>query len=100
MTAAKKVLKDYRIPLLTVVLFIFMSLSKECFLTKANIFAIVDSITAYGIVAIGFTFVMLAGQLDISFGSTMALTSCVFMILLPKIGFVGSVVVVMLLGCL
>lgn len=98
MEVVKKIGKEHRIPLLTVALFLFMSFSKEFFLTKANLFAIVDSITAYGIAALGFTFVMLCGQLDISFGSVMALTACVFMLLLPEVGFIPALIIALLLG--
>ena len=88
MTIGKKLLKNYRIPTLIVLLIIFLSftrdlgLTRSAFLTKNNAFALLDSIPGYGIAAIGFTFVMLTGQLDISFGSVMALTSCVFMMML------------------
>lgn len=99
MVVVKKCVRQYRIPLLTVVLFVIMCFSKEFFFTKANIFALVDSITAYGIAALGFTFVMLCGQLDISFGSVMALSSCVFMMVLPEVGFVPALLLALVLGC-
>ena len=99
MAVAKKLLRNQRIPLLTVALFVFMSLTRKYFFTKANMFAVVDSITGYGIAAIGFTFVMLCGQLDISFGSVMALTACSFMMLLPRAGFALSLLVALALGC-
>lgn len=98
MTIAKKAVKNYRIALLTIALFVIMSFAKEFFLTKANMFALVDSITAYGIAALGFTFVMLCGQLDISFGSVMALSSCVFMMVLPKVGFLPALLLALVLG--
>jgi len=99
MTIVKKLTKDYRIPLLTVLLFVFMCFARPFFPTKANIYALTDSITAYGIAALGFTFVMLAGQLDISFGSVMALTSCCFMMILTKVGFLPALLIALLMGC-
>ncbi|MBQ3425469.1 MAG: ABC transporter permease [Clostridia bacterium] len=99
MELVKKLFREHRIPLLTVLLFVFMSLTRQYFFTKANMFAIVDSITGYGIAAIGFTFVMLCGQLDISFGSVMALTACSFMMLLPHAGFAVSLLVALVMGC-
>ena len=78
MTLAKKACKDYRIPLLAVLIFVIMSLVNKNFFTPYNIFTIADSISGYGIVALGFTFILLVGQLDISFGSVIALSACIF----------------------
>ena len=82
MTLAKKACKDYRIPLLAVLIFVIMSLVNKNFFTPYNIFTIADSISGYGIVALGFTFILLVGQLDISFGSVIALSACIFMMML------------------
>lgn len=101
MKLGKKILSDYRIPLLTIVIFIVMSFAKENFLTKANIFAISDAISGFGIAAIGFTFILLVGQLDISFGSVMSLTACIFMMMLKaEMNFALAVVAALALGCL
>ena len=99
MTLVKKVFSNYRIPLLTIAIFLVMSLLKENFLTKANIFAIADAISGFGIAAIGFTFILLVGQLDISFGSVMSLTACVFMMMLKaEMNFALAVVTAIVLG--
>lgn len=100
MTLVKKVFSNYRIPLLAAVLFVVMSFLNENFASRYNIFAIADAISGYGIVAIGFTFILLVGQLDISFGSVMALTSCVFMMMLKaEMNFVLAAVTALVLGC-
>lgn len=99
MVATKKIIINNRIPLLAVCLFIVMSIINPYFFTSANIFGLFDSMAAYGIAAIGLTFVMLSGQLDISMGSVMALTACVFMLMLPIYGFIPSMIVALLLGC-
>ena len=99
MKVLKKITTDYRIPVLAVLVFIFMSLAKKTFFTPANIFSIADSIAGYGIVAIGFTFILLVAQLDISFGSVIALSSCVFMMMLRDgYSFALAVVVALLIG--
>ena len=101
MTLVKKVFSNYRIPLLTIAIFVVMSILKENFLTKANLFAIADAISGFGIAAIGFTFILLVGQLDISFGSVMSLTACVFMMMLKaEMNFALAVVTAIVLGCL
>ena len=101
MTFVKKVFSNYRIPLLTIAIFVVMSILKENFLTKANLFAIADAISGFGIAAIGFTFILLVGQLDISFGSVMSLTACVFMMMLKaEMNFALAVVTAIVLGCI
>lgn len=99
MERAKKIVLNYRIPMLAVAIFVFMSLANEYFFTPVNMTGLFESISAYGIVAIGFTFVLLCGQLDISMGSVMALTACIFMMALPSIGFVPAMLLALVLGC-
>ena len=100
MLKAKKAILDYRIPLLALVIFVAMSLTNEYFFKPVNLTGLFESISAYGIVAIGFTFVLLCGQLDISMGSVMALTACTFMMTLPTIGFVPAMLLALVIGCL
>lgn len=100
MTLVKKTISSYRIPLLAVLVFVIMSLINENFFTAYNIFSIVDSISGYGIAALGFTFILLVGQLDISFGSVIALSSCIFMMMLKaEMNFVLALVTAILVGC-
>ena len=99
MARVKKIFLDYRIPLLAVTIFVVMSLTNEYFFKPVNLVGLFESISAYGIVAVGFTFVLLCGQLDISMGSVMALTACVFMMTLPTLGFVSAMLIAMVLGC-
>jgi len=96
----KKVVTDYRIPMLTIVLFVVMSLTKERFASAYNIYSIADSVAGYGIAALGFTFILLVGQLDISFGSVIALTACVFMMMLKaEMNFFLALFTALALGC-
>ncbi|MCE5188348.1 MAG: ABC transporter permease [Eubacteriales bacterium] len=99
MLRVKKAVMDYRIPLLALSIFVIMSLTNEYFFKPVNLTGLFESISAYGIVAIGFTFVLLCGQLDISMGSVMALTACVFMMTLPTIGFIPAMLISLVLGC-
>ncbi|MDR2020097.1 MAG: ABC transporter permease [Treponema sp.] len=88
-----------RIPLLALVIFFTIGIIKPIFLSPINMSSLFDSMAAYGITAVGLTFVMLCGQLDISIGSVMALTSCVFMQMLPVYGFALSALAMLALGC-
>ena len=99
MTLAKKAFTKERIPILTILVFVVMSLVNRNFFTPNNIFSIVDAISGYGIVALGFTFILLVGQLDISFGSVIALSSCIFMMMLKAgINFELAVVTAIAVG--
>ena len=100
MKFVKKIFTDYRIPLLAVLLFGIMAIVKPNFASAYNVYSIADSIAGYGIAAIGFTFILLVGQLDISFGSVIALTACVFMMMLKaEMNFVLALTTALILGC-
>jgi ribose/xylose/arabinose/galactoside ABC-type transport system permease subunit len=99
MTIAKNVFNKYRILLLAAGIFIVMSLLNEYFFTENNIYGLFDSFPAYGIMAVGLTFVMICGQLDISMGSVAALTACTFMMMVPTAGFILSMLVSLTMGC-
>lgn len=101
MTLVKKTFSNYRIPLLAIALFVFMSFANENFFSSYNIYTIADAVSGYGIIAVGFTFILLVGQLDISFGSVCALTSCVFMMMLKaNMNFFLALLTAMVLGCI
>jgi len=96
----KAAVTDYRIPLLAVVLFVVMSCMFERFSRPYNIYTITDSAASSGIAALGFTFILLVGQLDISFGSVLSLCACVFMMLLKAdVNIVAALLVALILGC-
>ena len=100
MKVLKKATTDYRIPLLAVILFVAMALLKPSFASAYNIYSIADSAAGYGIAAIGFTFILLVGQLDISFGSVIALTACVLMMMLKAgMSFALALAAALVLGC-
>jgi ribose/xylose/arabinose/galactoside ABC-type transport system permease subunit len=60
---------------LVIGLFIVFAVTQERFATSANIKALLTSAAILWVVAIGLTFVMLAGGFDLSVGSMLALTS-------------------------
>ncbi len=100
MKLAKNIFSNYRIPLLAVLVFLVMSIIMPGFSSSFNIRSILESCAGYGTVAIGFTFILLVGQLDISIGSVMALTACVFMMMIKaEINIVLALVTALALGC-
>lgn len=62
---------------LAIVLAICLSLLSPYFLTQNNIFNILDQSVVIGIVAVGMTFVILTGGIDLSVGSVAGLTGIV-----------------------
>ena len=88
----------YRIYWLFAAVFSVMALIAPNFLTQTNIFSIMKTTSTYAIVAIGFTVVMICGQLDLSFGSVLTLGGMLAIGLQPKLGWVGSLSAAALAG--
>ncbi len=60
-----------------VVLCIVLSLTSDTFFTLRNFLNVMDQITVIGVMAIGMTFVILIGGIDLSVGSVLALSAMV-----------------------
>ena len=56
---------------------VFLSFATESFLSVRNFLNILDQITVLGIMAVGMTFVILIGGIDLSVGSVLALSMMV-----------------------
>ena len=89
---------NYRITILTVILFIGMGFVNPYFLKERNLWGLFVAMPAYGIAALGLTFVLISGKLDISLGSVMALTSVVFALVVGHVGFYAAVLIAILGG--
>jgi ribose/xylose/arabinose/galactoside ABC-type transport system permease subunit len=59
------------------ILFVIFSVVSSDFYSTFNILSMVTNITFYGLTAIGFCLNLVAGEVDISIGANIALTSCV-----------------------
>lgn len=68
---------EVRMAGLTLILAIILSLSSPYFLTSNNLFNLLDQSVVIGIVAIGMTFVVLTGGIDLSVGSVAGLTGVI-----------------------
>ncbi len=62
-------------------LFLFLCLTTPQFLSARNYLNIVDQVTRNGIIALGMTFVIVAGGIDLSVGSTFVLSMMTFGVL-------------------
>ncbi len=89
----KRNLNQYRIAVVLILGFLFMSFVSEYFMTARNIREMLNSINSYGIAAVGLTFVLITGLLDISVGSIIAMTGVIFALTFPQIGMIGAMVI-------
>lgn len=72
-----KLLAKYGIYIAFAILFVILSITSESFLTTTNIINILRQVSIIGIVAIGMSFVIITGGIDLSVGSIMALSAVV-----------------------
>src|ERR1700736_5800857 len=70
-----------------VLLFIAFSLASPLFLTSDNLLNMVRNITFTGIVAVGMSYLLIAGEIDLSVGSTYGFLTMVMGILVARAGF-------------
>ncbi|WP_300009527.1 ABC transporter permease [uncultured Roseobacter sp.] len=68
---------EFRMLGLALLLAVILSFSSEHFLTERNIFNILDQSVVIGIVAVGMTFVILTGGIDLSVGAVFGLTGII-----------------------
>ena len=65
---------EVRMLLLAILIALCLSMLSPYFLTRSNIFNMLDQSVVIGIVAVGMTFVILTGGIDLSVGSVAGLT--------------------------
>jgi ribose transport system permease protein len=98
MTMAKRLFQNYRIIGLAILIFIVSSIVSPYFFTMSNLWGLFVAMPAYGIAAIGLTFIFITGKLDISLGSVMALTSVIFALTISRVGFIPAVLISIVSG--
>jgi ribose transport system permease protein len=76
---------EFRMLCLALLLAVALSLSSDFFLTERNLFNILDQSVVIGIVAVGMTFVILTGGIDLSVGAVFGLTGIVLAQLLQAV---------------
>ncbi|WP_334175581.1 ABC transporter permease [Pseudoxanthobacter sp.] len=88
---------EVRMLLLAVVIAGCLSLLSPYFLTQSNIFNMLDQSVVIGIVAVGMTFVILTGGIDLSVGSVAGLTGIILGLSLQHMPIVPAIVIAV--GC-
>lgn len=68
-TARKFRLSNYTVIILAVIVFIFLWITTDTFMQSNNIYSIVYSVSFYAIASLGFTCLMIMGEIDLSVGS-------------------------------
>lgn len=72
----------------------YMSFANENFLSASNFVNIIRQSSVLGIIAIGQTLVILTAGIDLSVGSTMALSGCIMAVLSTQFGFPPALAVI------
>lgn len=80
-----------------ILLVIIISALNNAFLEPSNLFNLLRQVSINGLIAFGMTFVILTGGIDLSVGSTLALSSAMVAILM--VSGVDSIIA-LLLGCI
>jgi len=88
----------YRAGLLCVAIFAVMSVIAPRFLTTGNVRGILKASSVNLPAAVGFTVVLICGQLDLSVGSAMTMGGVVAVAMQPQLGWAGSLAVAVALG--
>ena len=71
--AVKIFILDHIIAIVLILLILFLSLAAPSFLTVTNWLNILKAISMKGVIAFGMTMVIIAGQIDLSIGSVVAI---------------------------
>lgn len=71
-----KILGKYGVYIALLVLFIIMSIASSSFLNVTNLFNILKQNAVYGVLAVGMTFVIVTGGIDLSVGAVVAMAAC------------------------
>jgi ribose/xylose/arabinose/galactoside ABC-type transport system permease subunit len=78
--------RRYGIGLVMILMIAVLSITSPAFRTPDNVLSVLSQVSINGILSIGMVFVMIAGGIDISVGSMLALTSSVAGMVLLKTG--------------
>jgi len=79
-------IKKYGIFLALIIITIYFTMVSNVFLTQSNLFNIARQVSFLGIAAVGMTFTLLLGGIDLSIGSLISLVNVVCSILMVKYG--------------
>ena len=103
-TTALKFVKNQKVLIATILLFVISAIISPHFLSKINLSNLLLQISTTGIISVGVMFVMLTGEFDISVGSLMAFYGILSIQLTNKFGYWSALVAIiplaLLIGCI
>ena len=83
--------REYRIILITLLIFVVAAITTPNFFTRTNVINVLRQASIQGFVAIGMTFVMIAGGFDLSVASNTAVCSVVLVMTMDSLSPYGAV---------
>ena len=91
----------YGVFIILIVIFVFFAVITDSFLNYNNLFNVARQVSMIGICAVGMTFVLLTGGIDISVGSVIAMQSVICSIFITQAGIPipVAILITLLLGC-
>lgn len=92
------ILNGHRALVMAAVLFCLLSLFAPNFLSVRNVTTILKGASLNAVVAIGFTLILILGQLDLSIGAVVMLCGMLAVGLQPQLGWAGSILVSLAAG--
>lgn len=93
-----RLLNEHRAFFMLVFLFLFLALFAPNFLSIHNVTTILKGASLNAVVAIGFTLILILGQLDLSIGAVVMLCGMLAVGLQPQLGWAGSILVSLAAG--
>lgn len=103
-TVGLRFLKNQKVLIATILLFIISAIISPHFLSKINLANLMLQISTTGIISIGVMFVMLTGEFDISVGSLMAFYGILSIQLTNAVGYWAALVAIIplsiIVGCI
>lgn len=97
-TGLRSFLEQNVILLVLLVMILFMAVISDDFFTSENIINLLRQIAILGILTLGQTFVLSAGNFDLSVGSLLSLSSILAIGLQPEFGVVGAIIVTLIIS--
>src|SRR5581483_11275297 len=89
---------EIRMVALAVLIAVALSILSPFFLTRSNIFNILDQSVVIGIVSVGMTFVILTGGIDLSVGSVAGVTGIILGLMLQHMAIPAAIAIAVLAG--
>lgn len=96
--SAQQLLKEQGILIAFLILLIGMSFASDRFLTSDNVLSVIRQVSIVGTIALGVTFVVIGGNLDLSVGSMLSLTTVLVVDLHDKIGPAPAILITFLVA--